>query len=74
MWTHICTPAARHSSPQTDSAGLNKMELLIEVPLAETVHVEHQLCTLHTPYFVPESPIATALQLRNLGGTWPANV
>lgn len=71
MQTHICIPAARHSSSQGDTAGFNKMELLTQVPLAETA--EPQFCTLQTPYFVPESPIAARLQLWTLGRTWPAN-
>lgn len=72
MQTHICIPAARHSSSQADTAGFNKMELT-QVPLAEIAHAEPQLCTLQTPYFVPESPIAAGLQLWTLGRTWPAN-
>lgn len=49
------------------------MDLLAAVPLAEGACAEHQLCALHTPYFVPESPIAVGLQLGNLGRSWPAN-
>lgn len=74
VWARIRTPAARHwSSSQTDTAGLNKMEQLTEVTLAETACAEPQSRTLRTPYFVPKSPIAVGLQLWKLGRTWPAS-
>lgn len=60
------------SALQQQGAVLLRQTLL--VPIAETAYAEPQLCSLHTLYFVPESPTAVGLQLWKLGRTWPANV